>query len=326
MNSTQLTEPDKAHYPTGYSFPPAAHPLLRQWLKTNLAVSVGAALLLLATIIGVALISAFAWPFTAGWTLYVAAQLVIAFSYRGLENLVHEGAHFNWTRRRWLNDIAVNLLAGLPVLQLVQVFRPQHDLHHRYTGGTADPCLKRFIQVGSIPRTSAKAYLMAVTARFGAYLKGWFKGPTGMNRWSLVLGLGWHAVFVILPMGMLIGFGRAVEYWVLYAVIPFLVPLQILRQHAEFGKHDYASGNTVFAATFSNCGLIHRFLHPCGDQFHLLHHLHCAIPHHHLKEADEWLMAHDPQYAGSRRRHGLLDAPDLVPPIPGNRLEESCSK
>src|SRR5437868_2102997 len=42
---------------------------------------------------------------------------------RGLECLVHDGSHFNWTRKKDLNDRFCNLLAAWPMLSDVRSYR-----------------------------------------------------------------------------------------------------------------------------------------------------------------------------------------------------------
>lgn len=58
---------------------------------------------------------------------------------RGLENLVHEGSHFNWSRSNHrLNDLLCNLLAAVPVFSDIVRYRPGHKLHHFSFGTDED--------------------------------------------------------------------------------------------------------------------------------------------------------------------------------------------
>jgi len=105
-------------YTPGYRFTPAARLLLRTtWLKTNLGLSVLTALGLHASVVALALahLWLFRWVPLLGILAYCPVAVLIARQLRGLENLVHEGAHWNWTRRRLLNDVLVDLMAAFPV-------------------------------------------------------------------------------------------------------------------------------------------------------------------------------------------------------------------
>ena len=66
--------------------------------------------------------------------------------------------------------------------------------------------------------------------------------------------------------------------WVFFFLIPFVGVLPFIRFVAETGKHNYTE-STIYAATISNIGFIHRWsFHPHGDGFHVLHHLYPSVP------------------------------------------------
>jgi len=254
---------------------------------------------------------------------YPLACLVIVRQLRGLENLVHEGSHYNWTRRqsgtaaersasKRANDVFANLLAAFPVFSRVSAFREDHDHHHREIGTDGDPCFVRYVfdlDLASLDRTSTAAYTRGIVTRLLRYVSGWWTGPSGISGTSVLYGVTWHFVVVVVPLALAAGVSTALVVWTLYFGLPFFVMLPPFRFNAEAAKHDYKNNDgTVLTSTFSNVGPIHVLLHPHGDAYHLLHHLHPAIPHHRLREADRWLMENDPTYAASLRRYSILDA------------------
>jgi fatty acid desaturase len=223
---------------------------------------------------------------------------------RGLECLVHEGAHYNWARRRRLNDLLVNALAALPVFSTVAAFRTAHKRHHEQFGTPEDPDRKRYYlrTLDGLDRSSWLPFLKGVLARLGPYALDWWRA-VGSGLVALALGLAWHALVVVLPLGALLGWHRAAWLWGVYYLLPLVFFLPLLRFIAEAGEHVYAEARSVLDATVSNLGWGHRWLiHPHGDGFHLLHHLCPAVPHHRLRRAHDILAKLDPEGYGRRHR------------------------
>jgi fatty acid desaturase len=306
-----------APYTAGYGFTAEARLLLRTtWLKTNLAKSAASAVGDIVSVLVLAALHVAIWgksPLMAA-IMYLPFAILISRQIRGLENLVHEGSHYNWTRRHRLNDVFVNALAAFPVFSRVSAFRADHDDHHHQIGTMDDPCFRRYVgdlKLGSLSRSTATSYVLGTLTRLARYVCGWWLGPSGISGTSLVYGAIWH-VLAVLALAIASGPTHAVIIWTLYFAVPFFIVLPPFRFNAEAAKHTYDDNDgTVFSATYSNVGTVHVLLHPHGDQFHLLHHLHPAIPHHRLRAVDRWLMAHDAKYAGGRRRSRLLSSPGI---------------
>src|SRR5262249_52394917 len=105
--------------PLGYHLPRHISAVLRLYCKTNLSRMIGLALgdhfciltaMLICSWAYVNLSASFSVPLTiAGW-------LAIARSQRGLENLLHDGSHYNWTRKnKQINDWLTDLLVAWPI-------------------------------------------------------------------------------------------------------------------------------------------------------------------------------------------------------------------
>jgi len=280
--------------------------------KTKLWLSVLTAavdhLLLLLTIAAAEL----AWRQGLGLLLAVFSPLlwlVAIRAQRGLEALVHEGSHFNFSRRHSLNDAVVNLLAGLPVFSTVTLFRAPHLDHHLRFGTDEDPCHHRFAVFGweDVLRQPSE-YLRHMARHIAPYSWGWW-AQVGTNLRTLVGALLWHAIVLLAPLMWLFGV-RGLVWWALYWFAPFVIALPWLRFIAESEKHKYQGTGTVFEATISSVGFIHRLLvHPHGDGYHLLHHLDPTIPHHALARAHRLLLKIDPEYrAGHRHRTHIFES------------------
>ncbi|MFD8889981.1 fatty acid desaturase [Streptomyces sp. NPDC059566] len=96
--------------------------------------------------------------------------------------------------------------------------------------------------------------------------------------------------------------------------VSVFVFLHVLRLIAEADEHIYSDSGTVFDATVSHVGLLHRVpVHPHADGYHTVHHLWPGIPHHALRRVHFMLMVQDPEYARRIRiRYRLLDTPQAV--------------
>lgn len=119
------TPPRQTKNRSAYDTPGAFKEELPNLRRTNLGLTVTAAITLHMLIMVAAtggygcLIYAPAWVWISN---SMVGLLFIAVCMRGLEVLVHEGSHFNWTRRTRLNDFLTNMLAAIPMMSLVNRF------------------------------------------------------------------------------------------------------------------------------------------------------------------------------------------------------------
>ena len=294
----------------GHTFEPATRLRLKRFERTKTWLTVLTALGDHAAVYLIMIAMAIAISHPAGWLLLPLAWVLIARFQRGLENLVHEGAHYNWARpingvSPRVNDLLANSLAAVPMFTDVDQMRGPHRQHHVGFGGDTDPDLARYeiLGIDDLDRANAPAFCLAVARRIGTYTVGWWKA-VGTNPGTVAKSLTWHALVYVLPLSMAFGFTNALFVWTAVWLAGFTFGLSMLRFFAESAKHRYTGTTSVFTATISNLGLVHQaYLHPHGDGHHLLHHLNPNVPHHALKAAHAFLLANDEAYAnGSLER------------------------
>ncbi|HEV2762485.1 MAG TPA: fatty acid desaturase [Pyrinomonadaceae bacterium] len=309
--------------PLGYRPPAGTQRQLHLLTRTRLPRSVAAALGDHALILASALAGLWAvldLPAYLSVPVNFFALVLIASRQRGLENLVHEASHRNWTRRNRrheelrLNDRLCDLLAGLPVFSTVASFRVNHDLHHLRFGTEEDLDNARYseLDVEGLNRTRQAPFkfVCGVAVRLRPYARSW-RAYIRTTRRTAFKSLAWHAAYLLVlggVAGLLTGAWAQlaawlVPLWVFYWLVPMTLVLTPLRFVAEAGEHTYVDAGSVFEATFTNEGRLGRLLHPHHDGYHLIHHLFPSIPHHQLKRAHRFMLEADPQFYGALNRH-----------------------
>ncbi|MCV7268642.1 fatty acid desaturase [Mycolicibacterium doricum] len=279
----------------GYSTPPSIRGALAEMHETSLLKSVatvGADHVLAACSLGIAgrtgsqnaVIRAFCM---------VAASTVCARAFRGLENLVHEASHFNWSRdRRELNDRLSILLAAAPVGVKLSTYRAEHLLHHGKFGSESDPDFIRYRELGidDLDRTNVWRFTGMLARKFVRYQQGWFKSSSGSFIRSFALP-SVYASALILPQTRWIG-SRGVIHALVCWMLTTRVTLPLIRFVAESSEHRFTGRTSVFEATISNLGWFQKVLfHPHGDGYHTIHHLWPGIPHHKVAATHRLLMS-----------------------------------
>ncbi len=298
---------DDCAYRRGYSHPSLLKPLLDRSHKTLLHRTVATALsdhVLSLGFIAAALLSYRHWPPLVAALVHASALLVTARCQRGLENLAHEGSHYNWTRRRKLNDFLADGLVALPIASRVKSYRAGHALHHRRFGTSDDPDLQRYaaLTLEAVDRSSIRRFVAAVARRLPAYTASWWRS-IGTAWHTAVGGALWHVCFVMVPVWLATGAEASIFVsgtW----MVAFVLVLPVLRLIAESNEHVYSEARTVFDATVSNLGICNRLvIHPHNDGFHTVHHLWPRVPHHQLAKLHAALLALDPDGYGRRLRY-----------------------
>ncbi|WP_114391492.1 fatty acid desaturase family protein [Notoacmeibacter marinus] len=223
-------------------------------------------------------------------------------SLRGLECLVHEASHFNFTRKHKMNDLLANILCAWPVLSEVEKYRTSHLVHHRSFGHEADPDRVRneALSLEDLDRSSRVWFILGVAKRIVPYVPGWW-WAIGMDATTVGKFVAWHAIIFWFPTNLVVGPYRAATLWLLTWGIPVFFVLPIIRFVAEAAEHDYSETKvtgTVFTRTWSNVGWIHTFVfHPHNDGYHAIHHLYPSVPHHALKRLHEQVVKRDGTFA-----------------------------
>jgi fatty acid desaturase len=309
-----LDKPDSP-YKRGYQPPPRLRSEIGAAHRTDLPVTAGAAMLDHAGVAVAGLLAAAAgavtpWPVVG--LAVIAAAVLVGRQLRALENLVHEGSHFNWDRtRRDRNDRWARWLAGYPTGGDLREYRAGHLLHHGRFGTAADPDLARYreLRLEQLDRTSTVRFARGLLTRFGAYQRGWLRTAGGGGTGWLVPPL-YGVIVAGLPALVLGGWPGAALAGAAWA-LGYLLALPLIRLVAESGEHQYTGTRTVFDATYSNLGFWHRWLiHPHNDGYHTVHHLWPGVPQHRLRRLHRILLEADPDgYAARLRfRTSLLDA------------------
>ncbi|MGW8380134.1 fatty acid desaturase [Streptomyces sp. ODS28] len=315
-------DPDttRPKYKRGYRNPAALKDALARAHTTRLARTAGQALFDFLSVPAL-LLAATSHPVRQAGPAALAAACLVALvlaarQLRGLENLVHEGSHFNWSRRhRTWNDVLTTVLAAAPTGARIADYRESHLAHHGKFGTAEDPDRLRYEELAledmdrSGGVSGAAAFAREVLRRFGRYQRGWL-ATLGSAPIAAALPFAWAAVAVALPAWLLGGAAHAVAASALW-LAAHLVGLPVVRFVAESSEHVYREADTVFGATVSNLGRVQRLLfHPHGDGFHTVHHLWPGIPHHQLARVHRLLLEHDPAYAaGLRYRTRVLERP-----------------
>lgn len=303
----------------GYEIPRHLQERIRAWHRTDTPVTLATCLADHGAILALGALGVWSVLSLPPWLalpLQPLLWLAIARFQRGLENLVHEGAHYNWLRKpQRVNDLLVTLLAALPTFTRVENYRRSHLDHHNNFGSDHDSDLLRYqrLDVEGLDRRRPLAFAAGLARRFGRYVAGWWRHSLEVDPGSLVYAVLWHAVVLVLPLSLLLGPLWGPLAWLAWWIVPFFLVLPWHRFVAEAAKHQYEGRDDVFTATVSNVGPIHRWwLHPHNDGYHLLHHVFPGVPHHRLRAAHAELLLADPAgYGRFRHRRRVLQEPDV---------------
>lgn len=310
---TESTIRENEPYRRGYRNQPHLREFIASAHRTNVIVSSATAFFDQIVIIGLAIATsalvAQAGTNPAGIAAAIlacsVAIAVIVRQLRGLENLVHDGSHYNWSRRRRrLNDILCYALAAIPVGARLSEYRESHLRHHGRFGTTVDPDLSRYLELGieKMDRYTWRRFTTSILVRFHAYQRGWLRS-VGASPATGIAPAVWFTLTVSMPswwwFGPVAGAVATVEW-----LVALLIGLPLLRFVAESSEHVYTGTDTVFDATISNLGLLQRLVvHPHNDGYHTVHHLWPGIPHHRLHRVHRHLLRHDPETYAKRLRY-----------------------
>ncbi len=232
--------------------------------------------------------------------------IVVTRQMRALENIVHFGSHNNFCADKVFNDRMTNLLAAWPMLQDVMQYREFHSAHHGDFGAHGDPCKERLERIGAsgIEINSNGQLIYAILVWMPSYVREFYNEVKSSSR-QLVIFLAWHAS-VLAGLTAFVSWQFAAYATLIWSVSMFLI-LPFLRSIAEFSEHDYQRGDTVRETTFNNLGLLdHALLHPAGDAWHALHHLHPTVPWWKQGSAHRFLMEKDEAYRQVQHRDHLI--------------------
>ena len=225
--------------------------------------------------------------------LAVIATLLIvsARSMRGLECLVHDASHLNWSRKRSVNDIAANLLAAWPLMNDVDSYRRTHLLHHQELGSSEDTDLARWVELDlvNLRRGDPLRFGAGLVKRLLPYMIGWWRA-IGLS-WGTVVKFAVWQIVLFAAACSLVGVDVALPVWIIGWAIPFVLVLPIVRFIGEIEEHRYDGAKSVVEATYTNTGVLQRLVfHPHADAYHTFHHLFASIPFYRVRRCHLRLM------------------------------------
>src|SRR3990167_2344615 len=247
--------------------------------------------------------------------IYFISVLVIGSRMRALENLLHETSHGALFKSRFLNNTLGLFLCAFPIGSSLHAYRKSHMAHHTYLGNKEkDPDLIRYTKIGVDALPFEKNRLIARFLRVIflrdslMYLKNTFSSFVYVKG-TPMKELGMRLCFFFIASAVILFQGWGV-YFVLYWVIPFLAPLQVIRFFSEISEHGglYRERDEIMMTRNNLINPVARFfIYPHGDAYHLTHHLLPAVPHYHLSRAHQILMNWDP-YAKAHHCYGYFKA------------------
>lgn len=244
-----------------------------------------------------------AWPNPLS---FILAVMVIGGRQLGLAILMHDAAHGLLFRTRRWNELAGQYLCALPVGTDLDLYRPYHLKHHRYTQQADDPDLVLSAPFPITTQSLKRKVWRDISGRTGytrrkeQILMAW--GPMGgeaglswRDRWTRL----WQAGLVggVAANLALFALLAAIGYWWLYPVLwllPLLTWYQLISRIRNIAEHAVVPDNddrlrntrTTLAGP-----LTRLLLAPYWVNYHLEHHLLLSLPCWKLPAAHRLLIA-----------------------------------
>jgi len=175
------------------------------------------------------------------WALALAS-IVVATRQHALLILFHDAVHGHLAGNRRVNDALINLLAGVPTLLPVELYRPLHLQHHRTLGTAADP-ERRLLYARQrwnyrpLPAASLAAQLLGDLFLVNGIrtIVAWTRDPlpARLAATTLIIALGWSAAVA----AALIIAPRQTITIVLLWLAPLLTLTQLLQKLRSYAEH-----------------------------------------------------------------------------------------
>jgi fatty acid desaturase len=222
--------------------------------------------------------------------IYLCAAVVLASRFRGVENLVHEAAHYNLFATRELND-QLECLFAIPIFRQVSDYRRVHVIHHQHLGDiTLDPDIQRYERLGINKLPDNYLWIMFIRPLMGFHTVEYVQ--TTLRDFCVSKASRRSKLFFWLGAAGLLLVTGAWQLALLYWLLPFFVLLPIMRFWAESAEHAALDLTHEIASSRTNIGWLHRLiLYPHEDGHHEAHHLYPAIPWYELPRAHRALMS-----------------------------------
>lgn len=232
-----------------------------------------------------------------------AAIILIGSRQRALSNLVHEGSHGNLFSRIKVNDVVVNIFAGLPMGETVRNYRKSHVMHHACLGDfELDPDIRSHRRYGFDDFKSHEVGFMRNYLALLMNFKSWRDSMVGsffeLSKREVIVVVSWWIIFLaaisIVDSQLL---WTVPALWFLSRVTGY----HAVRIFAEFMDHSGLRPGSVIGFTRNIPGAawpLRYLFHPHADNFHLVHHLLPKTPHYRLADAHEVLLKNERYMSG----------------------------
>ena len=252
-----------------------------------------------------------AWaPVAASWTLFalwpnpltfLLGVLVVGARQLGMAILMHDAAHGLLFKNQILNNFFGQWLCAYPVVTDLDLYRPYHLKHHRYTQQAQDPDLVLSAPFPITRKSLHRKLLRDITGQTGyqrrklQWKDAWGPADLGaserIKRLADRLGGGLLVNAVLLVIAVLSG------YWWLYPLLwllPLLTWMQLISRIRNIAEHavvpddndDLRNTRTTIIDPITRL-----LVAPYWVNYHLEHHLFLFVPCYRLPAAHRMLIA-----------------------------------
>ncbi|NVZ51827.1 fatty acid desaturase family protein [Pseudomonas sp. B6002] len=241
---------------------------------------------------------------------YPVSLFLIGTTQRALANVLHESAHKMLAKNRFINWFSGTFLSGYLIFHLHQSYSISHiKNHHVHLGHPEkDPDYNFHLKCGlyDVKQSEREFFLKNVLLALSGYrtvqyiryiIKDRVKAQGSdkkIRNERLMLWTYWAAIFAVAA-----SFGVVTEL-LLFWLVPLFTTAVAVGWIIELAEHYPlpAAETEKLLLTRNRKGnaLENFFFGRHDDNYHLVHHLHPAIPHWNMRKAHELLMSH-PEYA-----------------------------
>jgi fatty acid desaturase len=253
------------------------------------------------------------------WWVWIPGMLFIGSRQHSFGILAHEGVHYLVHRKRWLNDLAANLLSAYPITYPVEAYRVAHLKHHRTLDTPEDPervsvdlyprewtypmpaQLLMWIHFKDIVGLSARSFLTLVKYIWAIRLKDWYHGVFIALYHAAWWYLAWQTGHIVALV--------VLWYVPLLTVAPTCFRLRTAAEHSGIydGERRYTQPrvNTIGTTRTVTGGPIASYLFaPHNMAYHIEHHLFPYVPVFRLRDLHHEMMKNPDYRAQSHVTHG----------------------